>query len=253
MIARYALAGVLSTATGAALAQPPAISMEQQACLSALDAVQGQVRFPSQLLRTIASVESGRPDPITGRVAPWPWTINVEGTGYFFSSKAEAIEAVARFNAQGIRSIDVGCMQINLLHHPNAFRSMDEAFDPRVNVAYGARFLGALYHQTGGWPLAVAAYHSQTPALGAEYWGRVTARWSLGAQYASFGVQPGAGTLPRVPVDPNLTSEFARRLADADEDHQRLVSRNTPPAPLRRGQFMAQRQQGPARVSRFNG
>ncbi len=252
MIARLALASALCAATVTAHAQSAAINSEQQACLSALDAVQGQVRFPSQLLRTIANVESGRPDPRTGRVAPWPWTINVEGNGYFFATKTEAIEAVARFNAQGVRSIDVGCMQINLLHHPNAFRSMDEAFEPRVNVAYGARFLGALFHQTGGWPLAVAAYHSQTPALGAEYWGRVTAQWSLGAQYASFGPQPGAA-LPRVPVNPNLTSEFARRLADADQDHQRLVARNAPPPTLRRGQFVAQRQTGPVRSYRFNG
>ena len=33
-------------------------------------------------------------------------------------------------------------MQINLMHHPDAFASLDEAFEPGRNVAYGAKFLG---------------------------------------------------------------------------------------------------------------
>ena len=32
--------------------------------------------------------------------------------------------------AAGERNIDVGCMQINLMHHPDAFASLEEAFEP---------------------------------------------------------------------------------------------------------------------------
>ena len=70
-------------------------------------------------------------------------------------------------------------MQINLLQHPDAFSSLEQAFDPSANVAYGAQFLAALYHPSGTWPEAIAAYHSQTPKIGADYWGRVLAHWAL--------------------------------------------------------------------------
>ena len=71
--------------------------------------------------------------------------------------------------AQGVRSIDVGCMQVNLMHHPNAFASLDAAFDPTANALYAARFLNTLYGISGSWVQATAAYHSQTPAIGADY------------------------------------------------------------------------------------
>jgi hypothetical protein len=83
--------------------------------------------------------------------------------------------------AQGVRSIDVGCMQINLLHHPDAFASLDEAFDPAANAAYAVRFLKALYNQSRDWPTAVATYHSNTPDIAADYQRRVLAVWQGGA------------------------------------------------------------------------
>ena len=46
--------------------------------------------------------------------------------------------------AQGVRSIDIGCMQVNLMHHPNAFATLDAAFDPLANALYAARFLTEL-------------------------------------------------------------------------------------------------------------
>ena len=36
-------------------------------------------------------------------------------------------------------------MQINLFHHPDAFASLDAAFDPMDNIAYGADFLRRLH------------------------------------------------------------------------------------------------------------
>ena len=78
--------------------------------------------------------------------------------------------------ARGVRSIDVGCMQVNLMHHPDAFASLDEAFDPVANARYAARFLSALFRQTGDWSLATANYHSANADRGEDYQRRVFGR-----------------------------------------------------------------------------
>jgi len=129
--------------------------------------------MPRTLLQSIARVESGRLDPSTGRARSWPWTINVEGAGSFFESKADAIAAVEAHRAKGVRSIDVGCMQVNLMHHPTAFPDLETAFDPGANATYAARFLSALYVQSKDWSLATAFYHSQIQERGEEYQRRV--------------------------------------------------------------------------------
>jgi hypothetical protein len=146
-------------------------------CEQAITAAELHGQTPPGMLAAIAHVESGRPDSDTGAIRPWPWTINVGGVGQFFSTKAQAIAAVAALQAQGIRSIDVGCMQVNLLWHPDAFFTLDAAFDPATNAAYAVRFLRELYAQTGTWPKSVAAYHSSTPDLAADYQRRVLALW----------------------------------------------------------------------------
>ena len=132
--------------------------------------------IPETLLPAIARVESGRLDPALGRVRPWPWTINVEGIGSYLDSKEQAIATVQALQAKGIRSIDVGCMQVNLFFHPAAFQDLDAAFDPSTNAAYAAGFLTALYGQTKNWNLATAAYHSQTQERGEDYQRRVFGR-----------------------------------------------------------------------------
>jgi hypothetical protein len=137
-------------------------------CRAAIAVAERSGGIPSPLMAAIARVESGRPDA-QGGVHPWPWTINAQNQGHFYATKAEAITAARQFLAQGIRSMDVGCMQVNLAQHPDAFASLDQAFDPLVNAVYAARFLKQLFAQSGDWGRATAAYHSQTPGLGAEY------------------------------------------------------------------------------------
>jgi hypothetical protein len=146
-------------------------------CEQAIAGAELRGRTPPGMLAAIGQVESGRPDPKTGAVRPWPWTIDVGGQGQFFATKAQAMDAVAALQAQGVRSIDVGCMQVNLMHHPDAFASLTEAFDPGANAAYAVRFLTELYRQTKDWPKSVAAYHSATPDIAADYQRRVLAIW----------------------------------------------------------------------------
>ena len=106
-------------------------------CDTAIINAERVIRLPARLLGAIAEVESGRSND-KGVIRPWPWTINAEGRGQFFATKQEAVAAVRTLQASGVRSIDVGCMQVNLMYHPNAFASLDEAFDPPANALYAA-------------------------------------------------------------------------------------------------------------------
>jgi hypothetical protein len=68
-------------------------------------------------------------------------------------------------------------MQVNILHHPDAFRSIEEAFEPEKNVEYAGKFLKNLHKQTGSWTQAVANYHSADEALGGPYQQRIYKLW----------------------------------------------------------------------------
>ncbi len=156
------------------------------ACELAIDAAELTSPVPAGLLHAIAVVESGRPDPHSGTIQPWPWTIDVGGQGYYFATKAAAVSAVRTLMATGIQSIDVGCMQINLSYHPAAFRNLEQAFDPSANARYAATFLTRLYGSSLDWTKAAGAYHSQTPTLAQPYQRAVLAHW-----------QPGTGAVKR--------------------------------------------------------
>jgi hypothetical protein len=150
-------------------------------CETAIGSAQQAEALPAGLLPAIAQVESGRFDPATGRIRPWPWTIDANGNGQMFDTKAQAIATVRALQARGVSSIDVGCMQVSLLHHPFAFATLDDAFDPAANAAYAARFLRTLFAESGNWSIAAADYHSRTPALGADYATLVMAIWRGGS------------------------------------------------------------------------
>jgi hypothetical protein len=161
------------------LLTPTALRAEPgRLCRAAIQAAERAAGIPPQLLMAIGRVESGRRDPETGAFHPWPWTINAEGRGQFFPTKAAAIAEVQALQARGVRSIDIGCMQVNLRHHPNAFPNLDAAFDPATNTAYAARFLTELKGSRGDWQAAASAYHSQTPEFAAPYRARVMAAWA---------------------------------------------------------------------------
>ena len=163
-------------------------------CRSAITSAERAFGIPDRLMQAIGVVESGRTDE-RGGVTAWPWTINVEGVGYVFDTKQDAIAAVNAHRARGAQSIDVGCMQVNLMHHADAFSSLDQAFDPLSNARYAAEFLQKLLGQTGSWPRAAAGYHSMTPDIGADYARKVLAVWArpgLGEPVPYFTVRNGS-------------------------------------------------------------
>ena len=170
-------------------------------CNQAIAEAERRFTLPAGLLAAVGRVETGRADR-TGVAHPWPYTINAEGSGAFFATKRAAVAAVQALEARGVHSIDVGCVQVNLLQHPSAFTSLDEAFDPVANTAYGARFLRRLHDEMRSWPAAVAAYHSRTPELGVPYRTRVLAIWSGGellpmppVPQSPYGIWPPPGVI----------------------------------------------------------
>jgi hypothetical protein len=128
--------------------------------------------------------------------------VNAEGEGHFFDSKDAAVKFVEGKLADGVESIDVGCMQINLKQHPDAFASLDDAFDPAVNVAYGADFLKSLHGQTNGWLAAARRYHSATPEKGEPYGELVLANWTGAAKQKELAANTAVADAVAAPAEP---------------------------------------------------
>lgn len=129
-----------------------------------------------------------------------PWAINAGGVPATFASREAAIAATAALLGRGVRSIDVGCLQINLLWHPDAFASLVEAFDPPANAAYGARFLAGLYRRSGSWRRAVGEYHSALPGAQERYVAAVAAALEPAGSSSSAPVLPAAARVVLGPV-----------------------------------------------------
>jgi Transglycosylase SLT domain len=175
-----------STAAFSPAASPFSVSSQSDAtCLQSIRQAETTQSVPQDLMRSIGIVESGRRDT-DGQMVPWAWTINVEGVGHSYATKQQAMDSVLAYQAHGIRSIDVGCMQVNLSYHSNAFASLEEAFDPTKNANYAAEFLSQLRRSEGSWSGATGAYHSKNPVLGSDYRRRVMAVWPM-AQNLSIG------------------------------------------------------------------
>jgi soluble lytic murein transglycosylase-like protein len=146
-------------------------------CATEISKVEAAEQIPSLLLHAISKIESGRTSPEgTARIA-WPWTVMAEGRGRYLPTKAAAIAEVRKLRKAGVKSIDVGCMQVNLMYHADAFDSLEDAFDPAQNVTYAAQFLKALKDELHSWIKAVGSYHSRTPAYFTVYRSKVFAAW----------------------------------------------------------------------------
>ncbi|QYX58460.1 transglycosylase SLT domain-containing protein [Roseovarius sp. SCSIO 43702] len=137
------------------------------ACDAAARAAAERTGVPTWVLRTITRVETGRAHD--GVVQPWPWTVNMEGKGHWFKTRAAALRFAQAELARGARSFDVGCFQINHRWHGEAFASIDDMFDPLRNALYAARFLVRLHDETGDWSRAAGAYHSRTEVHARRY------------------------------------------------------------------------------------
>ena len=147
-------------------------------CPNAVHKAERASDIPPHLLNAIARAETGRWNSQRQANIAWPWTVTAQGKGQFFDTKDEAIAETELLLTKGIRNIDVGCMQINLMYHSDAFESLKSAFDPFTNAQYGAYYLRVKYNRTKDWLEAAAHYHSTTPTLSERYKAKITHLWS---------------------------------------------------------------------------
>jgi hypothetical protein len=146
-------------------------------CLSQFSHYEKIHKIPANLLRAVSLTESGKWHEASKNIIPWPWAVNFQGKSYYYSSKKEAISSVKKLQQQGHKSIDIGCMQINLYYHPDAFNNLEEAFEPVRNIAYAASFLKNNFNKHEDWHQAVASYHSDNKSLGWPYARKVAGIW----------------------------------------------------------------------------
>lgn len=162
---RLALATALALAGAglAAAAEPDPADL----CEAAIAAGARRGGVPVEVLHAVALTETGQHRD--GEFRAWPWAINREGKGYWFKNRDEAIAFARKSLAEGRKSFDVGCVQINYRWHGHAFPSLEDMFDPQWTATYAAQFLRTLYEERGSWSEAAGAYHSLSPDLAAKY------------------------------------------------------------------------------------
>lgn len=187
-------------------------------CLDATTKFEKEYEIKEHLLSTISNIESGKWDAKLNRRTTWPWTINVRGKGMHFDSKEQAIAKVKELQAKGIKSIDIGCMQINMVYHKNAFESLEDAFDPYKNVEYGAKFLKNLHSKTkDDWMKAATNYHSKRPAKAKAYERKINATYeevklSLNTKlFEGDNIQPGKNKLAKKSLKEKIANKFSFR------------------------------------------
>ncbi len=182
--------------------------------------------IPRRLLKAISLAESGRWDELNRENVAWPWTVTAKGQGRFFDTKAEAVAEVEFLMTEGVRNIDVGCMQVNLYYHGDAFESLEESMDPRANTAYAATYLKNMYSATGDWTDAAGYYHSTTPERNGPYKKRVMAFWHPEGGPTDAGADDGKA-LRYAPID------HIRMARLNDRFQARLESQRQPSGPAR--------------------
>ena len=145
-------------------------------CIRSAKKYEKVYQLPENLLVSVALTESGKKLK-SGEFVAWPWTVNVKGIGKFFDSKDLVLRFVDTHLKQGKKNIDMGCMQVNYMYHPNAFTNLSLAFDPEENVKWSASLIKNLYHKYGSYKEAVGYYHSYRTLKKNKYSAKVFNTW----------------------------------------------------------------------------
>jgi hypothetical protein len=218
---------LMAWANSAAQAKPPGDSW---LCAQQAERVERREGIPARLLDAISLAETGRWDSDLKASFAWPWTVTSGGEGKYFPSKSEAVAEVRRLQNKGVRNIDVGCMQVNLYYHGQAFNDLNEALDPASNVSYAAGFLKGLFKEHKSWTTAAAHYHSANAAFNVPYKAKVVKLWEqsvanganrdkvLAAAYSSGPKQTMNAPITQARIQPptqNVNREALRAAAEA--------------------------------------
>ena len=128
---------------------------------------------PADLLFAIALAESGK-KRLSGKLLPWPWTLNISGESHFFDTKFAAVRKAKAAINDGMDNVDIGLMQVNWRYHNHRFDDLASAFDAYINLEVGAAVLRDCFGRTKDWLTAASCYHAPSnPTRGQLYLERV--------------------------------------------------------------------------------
>ena len=149
--------------------------------------------IPRGLLMAIALTESGN------RGTPSPYAMNIAGRSHFAQSGQEMANIINSNWGRGVRSIDVGCMQVNLKFHAENFSRLTDLLNSVTNVEYGASYLIKLAKESGSWKSAVMSYHNKKNPTrrawyGCKVWNNYLAINRQPSGYLQCGDTPGGST-----------------------------------------------------------
>ena len=154
------------TSVAGALSIPPAYQQIAQA-----EAVPADIWF------ALLQQESCIPLKNTSHCLPWPWTLNIDGHGYYLPSQSAAKRLLNQALEQRL-PVAVGAGQIYWPAHHGQFENAAELLDIATNLHYSARWLRRQFDHCRDWWCAVGRYHAPNrPEAAQRYRRRVLERW----------------------------------------------------------------------------
>jgi Transglycosylase SLT domain len=137
-----------------------------------------EYRLPPALFYAVALTESGQSGLSSGFFRPWPWTLNINGVGYYFTTRRQAWRKLQAILSSHDSSVDIGLMQINWRYHHADLVSPWRALEPFHNLKVAADILRACYQRHATWSGSVGCYHAPNDSVRAQaYTRRVKQHW----------------------------------------------------------------------------
>jgi hypothetical protein len=158
---------LLATMVTSAISAIPATAQAQDgiSCPQLIASTEAKRQIPRGLLMAIAVTESG----VNG--VPNPHAMNIAGKTYHARDLEDMAQVISNNWSKGVRSIDVGCMQINLKYHGQKFARLTDLLHSPTNVDYGASYLIKLAIDRGSWREGVMDYHNKLSASRRQWYG----------------------------------------------------------------------------------
>lgn len=116
--------------------------------------ISNKTSVPADILYALAAKETNV-KMNNGTVAPWPFTLNVNGKGYWYASYEDMMTAAYEFLNEGITSIDIGLFQVNWRWNGHRVQSIEELGEPKKMALWLRKFFLSITKniETGLWPL----------------------------------------------------------------------------------------------------
>ena len=132
---------------------------------------------PVEIVKRIITHESK--SFFNGEVQPWPWTLNINGVGYYYNTKKEALEAALQALDEDVKKLGIGFGQLEWKYHgQRADWNLAKALDPANNVKMVCDILveSRKSERVKNWADAIAYYHRPVmDKLGRDYASKVLA------------------------------------------------------------------------------